>query len=31
MLEPSPSKRIDLADLLDFVQSYDKDQQLKRI
>lgn len=31
MLEPSPTKRIDLSDLLDFVQSYDKEQQMKRI
>ncbi len=31
MLEPSPTKRIDLTDLLDFVQSYDKEQQMKRM
>lgn len=31
MLEPSPVKRIDLKDLLEFVQSYDREQQTKRI
>lgn len=31
MLEPSPTKRIDLAELLDFVQTYDREQQTKRI
>lgn len=31
MLEPSPTKRIDLADLLDFMQNYDKEQQQNRI
>jgi hypothetical protein len=31
MLEPTPSKRIELSELLDFVQSYEREQQLKRI
>lgn len=31
MLEPSPVKRIDLKDLLEFVQNYDREQQTKRI
>ena len=31
MLEPEPSKRIELVDLLDFVHTYEKDQNDKKL